>query len=128
MTQIFFDTNIFIRLFVRDIENQFQAAKEMFTRVENGDTTGVVSILVINEIIWILDNYYQQERSVYIPQLLKILALKNIKIHEVEKHILVKILEYISITKFDFTDVYLFNVSQGKEILSFDKDFKRISA
>lgn len=126
MTQVFLDTNIFIRLFVRDIESQFQIAKEMLIKIENAEAEGIISILVINEIIWILDNYYKQERSIYIPQLLKILALKGIKVHEAEKDVLVRVLEYIAVTKFDFTDVYLFNISQGKEILSFDKDFKKI--
>lgn len=127
MKQAVFDSNIFIRLLTRDLESQYQKAREMFVEVEDNKIEAMVSILVINEIIWILDNYYLQKRNQYIPELLKILSLKNIKIIEIDKNLLFKILEIIKSTKIDFTDIYLFNTSQGRDIFSFDKDFEKLT-
>ena len=126
MRDVILDTNIFVRFFVQDIEDQFQKARNIFTRIEKGELLGFVSVLVINEIIWILDSYYEIERKVYIPLLLNILALKNIKILEIGKEVIMKVLERMEKQKVDFTDIYLFQVAGSREIFSFDKDFIKL--
>src|SRR3989344_6972306 len=119
MRDVILDRNIIVRFFVQDIEDQFQTARNIFTRIEKGELLGFVSVLVINEIIWILDSYYEIERKVYIPLLLNILALKNIKILEIGKEVIMKVLERMEKQKVDFTDIYLFQVAGSREIFSF---------
>ena len=126
MRDVILDTNIFVRFFVQDIEDQFQKARNIFTRIEKGELLGFVSVLVINEIIWILDSYYEIERKVYIPLLLNILALKNIKILEIGKEVIMKVLERMEKQKVDFTDIYLSAIATNREIISFDKDFEKL--
>lgn len=127
MESIIIDTNIIVRFFVKDSENQFKQAKEFIEKIEKGKIKGLISILVINEIIWILENYYNLKRDKYLPELLKLLALKNIKIIEVKKSVLVKTLEQMQEFKIDFTDIYLFNISNTRKIFTFDKDFEKFS-
>lgn len=127
MKDIVIDSNVIIRAFVKNVESQLQESKELIKQIENGKKRGLISILVINEIIWISENYYDLKRELYLPELIKLLALKNIKIIEVKKQVLVKVLQDMLRYKFDFTDIYLFSISKNREIFSFDKDLQKLA-
>lgn len=126
MRKFFIDSNIIIRLIVKDPQKQFLEAKEIIKKIEEEKLQGVLSILVVNEIISILEHYYDLEREEFIPVLLKLFALKNIKTQEVKKDTLIKILQKMQKKKVDFTDIYLMEVAKNIQILSFDKDFEKI--
>lgn len=126
MREVYVDTNFFVRYFMGDIPGQFEKAKEFFLRVEKKEAKGVVSILVVNEIIWIMEHFYDLKREVYMPRLVRLLGLSGIKIMEIKKDILIKILEVMVGKKVDFTDAYLW-VKAGKgKVVSFDRDFERL--
>lgn len=127
MKQVVIDTNIFIRLLTKDIKTQFEKAQALFTRIEKQEIQGLVSILVLNEIIWIAENFYNLKRSDYLPQLFKLLALKNLKITEVKKAKIIAILELMRTNKLDFTDVYLSQTAGTNEIFSFDRDIAKLT-
>jgi len=124
--EVILDSNIFIRFFIKDIKDQFEKATDIFNQIEEDKIKGFISILVVNEVIWILENFYELKKAIYLPQLIKILSLRNIKVMEVKKKILLSILERMRLTSYDFTDIYLFAIKEYKEILSFDRDFVKI--
>lgn len=124
--QLVLDTNVFIRLVVRDVPSQYQTVVSLFERIEKGQIIGKVSILVINEIVWILEKFYNIKRTVYLPILLKLLLLKDIKIIEIKKTLLLEILSEMITKRYDFTDIYLSHIASRKNIFSFDKDFEKI--
>lgn len=126
MSQIFLDTNIFARYLVGDIAPQKLEAKEIFDSIYQGKNTGVVSILVIDELIWVLENYYNYERKDYLPKVIKLFSFKEIRVLEIKKEIIMDIFESMLESKVDFTDYYLMKVSKGRKIVSFDKDFGKL--
>lgn len=126
MDQKIIDTNIFLRHLLQDIPDQSKIATSIISDIEDGKMKGVVSILVVNELIWILEKYYKLKRSVYIPKLIKLLHLDHLKIMEVKKELIERILEKMRSKKFDFTDIYLKEAGRENQILSFDKDFEKI--
>ena len=125
--ELVLDTNIFIRFLIKDNQAQFIKAKKIFEDIEKKKVKGKVSILVLNEIIWVLEGFYELKRAVFIPRLLNLLALKNIKTVEIKKSVAIKILQRMEKERFDFTDFYLSAISPKENILSFDKDFTRIT-
>lgn len=125
MKKFYIDTNIIIRFLIKDVAKQFEEAKSFFEKIEKGKIKGVISVLVINETIWVLENYYELERTIYIPQLLQLLALKNIVIKEIKKKVVIEVLEEMMKFTLDFTDLYLIKTKEEGEILSFDKDLKK---
>lgn len=125
MKGLYLDTNVLLRYLLGDIPDQFQKAKKIIEEVEKGTTTGFLSILVVNELIWILEKYYHLRRNVYIPKLLKLFLIDQIKIMEVKKDILTKILERMQKQKIDFTDLYLAHTAPKQQIVSFDEDLKK---
>lgn len=126
MTQLILDSNIFLRHLLQDIHSQSEKTKEIFDQIEKGEKKGLVSILVINEILWILEKYYELKRNVYIPKLLQLFYLEHVKIIEVKKDVIIAILQKMEKQKYDFTDIYLAQVVQGRKIASFDKDFLKM--
>lgn len=126
MTKFYIDSNIFIRFLTYDIKESYLKASRLIKEVEESKAVGIISILVINEVLWILENYYSLKRKIFINELMKILSLKNIKILEVRKKILFNILEAMVHTRIDFTDYYLKEVAGKQRIVSFDKDFTKI--
>ncbi|GIW64420.1 MAG: hypothetical protein KatS3mg092_0353 [Patescibacteria group bacterium] len=121
---IVIDTNVFIRYLVKDNEKQFQFAKKIFKEVESKKTKAFVSILVINEIIWVLENYYEIKREDYLPKLITIFSLKNFQIIEITRKKLIEIFEMMLKKNIDFTDIYLLNSFSKEKIVSFDKDLR----
>lgn len=125
MKDVVLDTNIFIRYLVKDVKSQFLQAKKIFEDIEKEKTGALVSILVVNEIIWIMEKYYELDRKIYIPKLIQILLLKNIEIIEIDKNQLFVILQAILKTNLDFTDLYLLLTQDKEKIISFDKILKK---
>ncbi|MBI4990717.1 PIN domain-containing protein [Candidatus Gottesmanbacteria bacterium] len=128
MKHIIIDTNVFARYFVRDNVSQYEEAKKIFTKIEEGKLTGRVSLLVIDELIWVLESYYDLRRDVYISQIMKVFSMKGIKIIETKKNVIMKILENMQKGNLDFTDLYLYEIKKGSEVLSFDRDIKKLMA
>lgn len=125
MKKFSIDTNIIIRFLIKDVVTQFEEAKSFFEKIEKEKIKGVISVLVINETIWVLENYYELKRTIYIPQLLQLLALKNIGIKEIKKKVVIEVLEEMMKLSIDFTDLYLVKTKGEGEIMSFDKDLKK---
>lgn len=126
MSEVFLDTNIILRHFLQDIPEQSEKAGKIIEEIEKGERVGFLSVLVVNELIWILKRFYNLKRKVYIPQILKILQINNIKIVEIKKQILIAILEKMKKREVDFTDVYLHQIAGKRRVLSFDQDFQKL--
>lgn len=120
---VLIDTNIILRLLIGDVLPQLEKSRKIFQKIEEKKASGSVSILVINELIWILEHFYEKKRQDFIPQILKLISLKNIKILEIKKKELILILRKFEKTSFDFTDLYLFYFAEklNSQLISFDK-------
>lgn len=127
MKEILIDTNVILRLLLADIPGQAKKSQQLFEAIEEDKKKGILSILVINELIWILENFYKQKREDYLPEILKLLSLRKIKILETKKQFLIKILETMKKSNFDFTDLYLAFAckEQNCELKTFDKKLNR---
>ena len=126
--QIFVDTNVFLRFFVRDVESLYQKAMELFEKAEKGEAKLETSDIVIAEIVWVLESYYGFSKAEIKEVIDTILDTKNLK---VANHTRLK--EAIGVYasgKMDFIDAY--NISYIKargyrKVATFDiKHFKNI--
>jgi len=127
MKKIYLDTNIIVRLIAENNSTQHQQAKKIFMEVEAENRTVYLSLLVINEVLWILSRYYQLKRSVFVSGLIKLFSLKNIKTCEIKKKDLFFLLDKYQKSSYDFTDLYLNHlVGKTGTIISFDKDFDKL--
>ncbi|MEW6110010.1 MAG: type II toxin-antitoxin system VapC family toxin [Nitrospirota bacterium] len=125
---IFVDTNVFLRFFVRDAESFYQKAKELFEKAERGKAKLETSDIVIAEIVWVLESYYDFSKAEIKEVVDTILESRNIK---VSNHARVKdaISRYAS-GRMDFIDAYNIAYIKSKElkkVATFDiKHFKNV--
>lgn len=82
---IFVDTNVFLRFFVRDMESHYHKAEELFEKAERGEIKLETSDLVIAEIVWVLESYYNFSKSEIKEVIDTILESKNIKVSKCSK-------------------------------------------
>lgn len=125
MREVVIDTNVIVRYFVKDNLQQLFLAQKLIKDIEQNKVCGLISLLVVHEIVWILENYYDLKRQEFIPKVLQLLALRNLKIIEVKKEVVANVLAKMQLRKIDFTDIYLAEISRDRKIFSFDKDFKK---
>lgn len=125
---VFLDTNVILRLLIADIGHQFKKSKLLFNKIEEGQLVGIVSLLVINELIWVLENFYKKERLEYIPLLMELFSIKTIKILEISKTDLMSLFRTMLSLNLDFTDLYLWFLGKdsGIKIETYDKQVKKL--
>lgn len=127
-SKVFIDSNVILRLIMGDLPEQQLLAERFIAKVEGGEFKGVISLLVVNEVLWIAENFYELSRKEIGSELIKILGIDNISIYEMSKTRLIDILvKYIESGK-DFTDVYLSIMSGEALVASFDKDLSKLGA
>jgi uncharacterized protein len=76
----FVDTNVFLRFFVKDIASQYEKARALFEKAENGKIKLETNELVIAEIVWVLESFYGFTRKEITEVLTTLLASRNLKI------------------------------------------------
>ena len=125
---VFVDTNVFLRFFVRDVESFYQKAKELFEKAEKGTVKLETNDLVIAEIVWVLESYYDFTKTEIKDIIDTILETKNLKVSNNAR-----VKEATSMYAFkniDFIDAYniaYFKAKDLKKIATFDsKHFKNI--
>lgn len=115
---VFVDTNVFLRFFVRDVESLYVKAKELFEKTENGELKLETTDIVMAEIVWVLESYYNFSRSEIKEVVETILETKKLK---VANHSRIKeAVDLYSTGKMDFIDAC--NIAYMKS-----KDFKKVA-
>ncbi|OGW24815.1 MAG: hypothetical protein A2X59_08690 [Nitrospirae bacterium GWC2_42_7] len=115
---MFVDTNVFLRFFVRDVETFYHKAKDFFEKGESGQLKLETSDLVIAEIVWVLESYYDFSKPEIKEVVETILETKNLKVANNSR--VKEAINLYSSGKMDFIDAY--NIAYIKA-----KDFKKVA-
>ena len=118
------DTNILIRLFVKDDEVQVE---QLVRLIEQGDTTFYILSLVLIEAYWVLRKLYRFEKEAILQVFEDFVESDGVELDEdiLMQRVLVRFRE----VNVDFVDVYLAEKSRSLElpILTWNsKDFKKL--
>jgi len=123
----FVDTNIFLRFMVNDDPAKADACEALFRKAIAGDETLVTSDMVIAEIIWVLESYYELKKSDIRENVEKILNTRNLRCPN--REIIISALSIYVEKNIDFIDAYnafLLKRDKINEIYSYDKHFDRV--
>ena len=120
------DTNVLIRLIVKDDEDKFRTMIELAKKIESHELTLVIPTVVIAECCWLLKSFYQLEKSLIKEYLTDILQSVNV---EPEEEIVIEALRLYAEKNVDFADALLsVKASSNLPVLTWDKkDFKRLN-
>jgi uncharacterized protein len=125
--RIFADTNLFLRLLTNDLPEQVDAFVDLLKKAAAGEFLFVTNVLVIAEIVWTLESYYQQPKSRIQSH---ILAMSNTPGLEVaDSDLVLQASHWYAEKNVDFIDAFNAAWMQGQGIATvctFDeKHFKR---
>lgn len=76
----FLDTNIFLRVLAQDDERSFQECTSVLDKVKKGGIQGVTANLVLVEIVWTLESYYEWEKERVLRSFRSVVHLGGLKI------------------------------------------------
>lgn len=113
---IFVDTNYFLRFLLKDIENQFQEAKQLFLKSARGDINLITSVVVFFEVVWVLRSTYKKDRQALIEKLEMILGL-NIEFDE--HQLLTESVNLFKRVNLSLEDCYNLTIAKAKRAQDF---------
>lgn len=121
------DTNIFLRYFLDDVHEQTKQAEQWFKDGKSGICELTVCVVVFFEIDFVIRKVLQFKKEKVIEIIEAILNMSFLKIEE--KETLTEMIKVYALNNVDLTDCFLLSKSllDKKELLSFDKDYKKLA-
>lgn len=74
------DTNVLVRFIVRDDERQAEAATRLMEDRCTAETPGIVSPVVLCELVWVLTSGYGYKRDMVVRVLRRILTVRELQV------------------------------------------------
>jgi len=125
---IFLDTNVFIRYFKPEEENISADAEALFHKIVSGEIACFTNTMVIAEIVWVLEKYYDWDKTEVCDNIEFILNTPNIRISE--RKILQSAVKTYRELNIDFIDSYNYayiKANNSSEIYSYDIHFDKLN-
>lgn len=121
------DTNIILRYLTNDIPSQAEKVKKRFQEAMIGKIQFEILPITMVEIIFQLENWYNLTKEETCKKLLALFSPDWMLIRE--KEIILEAVNIYRLKNIDFVDllVYVTAKNDKKKILSFDKDFDKLS-
>jgi len=126
---LFVDTNVFLRFLTRDDPRKADDVRALFQAAIDGRLSLVTSVLVIAEIVWTLESFYQLEKTDIAEKVEIILDTPNLVCSEGD--LLRKALDIYAAKNVDFIDAYhaiYLKDQEHSRIVTYDrKHFRRFA-
>ena len=128
MDEFFVDSNIIIRFIVKDDPAMYQVSKKFFTQIRDKEKKGLVSILVFQEVVWVLSHYYKLKRWEVVDSLQELILLEKINIFDPKKEQILDLLKYYGQSNLDLVDIYLHLEAKkaNGQLMSFDEQLMSV--
>ena len=78
------DTNVLVRHIVQDSEEQARAATRLIESSCTADDPGVISLVVLCELVWVLDRGYEYGRETIAGVLRRLLSVEDLRVERSE--------------------------------------------
>jgi predicted nucleic-acid-binding protein len=125
---IFIDTNIFLRFLTNDIPEKADACEKIFKNAVEKKQTLFTTDLVIAEIIWVLESYYELPKEEIQDKVEKILNTPNLICPN--KDLILSALILYSEKNIDYADAYnalILRDNGIEKLYSYDTHYDRIN-
>ena len=128
MKKLFADTNIFIRFLIGDNPEQLKQAKKYFQLAKDRKIQIVILSEILIEINHVLNKVYGISKSQIAEKLSELVRSEYFEVED--RKLWIRIFDLYPKMNIDLVDILLFEMAKSRdgEVLSFDKDFKRLKA
>lgn len=104
LTQIFADTNLFLRYLTNDVPEQADQVEVLLQSAKRGEVQLVTTAMVIAEIVWTLGSFYKLSREEIRDRVLAIVNTPGLAVSDA--HLLVEAAIAYVAKNVDFIDAY----------------------
>ena len=127
-TEYCLDTNIFLRVFIRENEHAYQSSVSLLEKIKRGICKAHVHDLVLAEIVWTLQSVYKQPKQTAIALVESILNLNGLDlISGYDRQMSLRLYKSFPVKYIDACLASIKEVKQKKwAIVTFDTDFKKL--
>jgi len=124
----FIDTNIFLRVLVKEEEKAFRECVQVLNLIKQNKIKASTSSLILSEVEWILEVFYHFEKQKVVDALKSILNLKGLKIlDKFDPRITLEIFQEKNVK---FIDALIASnpliFKKAAKVISYDKDFDKL--
>jgi uncharacterized protein len=122
MTECFVDTNLFIRYLTNDDQVKAERVELLLKEAAAGKVRLVTAEMVIAEVVWVLESYYQLTSGEVAPLVRAILATSGLEV--LNAPLVARAVEHYETKHVDFIDGYIAAVMEKQRITdlySFDR-------
>lgn len=102
--RVFADTNLFLRYLTNDVPAQADAVEAVLERAEHGELLLITNALVMAEIVWTLESFYQLARPEIEEKVLAVLNTPGVEVVDGDL-VLQAVVQYVE-KNVDFIDAY----------------------
>ena len=117
------DANVILRYLLRDSEELYAKAEEVFNEVLDGRAKILILESVVAEVVYVLQKVYNVSRKEISEVLEKLIEFRGVKVYNKEQ--VLKALEIFSTKNIDFVDCLLCAYGQRNKVITFDKGLKK---
>lgn len=129
MKQYFIDSNILLRVIVRENEKSYRECFDFLQKVESGKIGAVTSNMVLAEVVWVLDSFYEMSKAKIVETLERMKGSRFFKL--IDNFDFDLALNFYSRYGIKYVDAIIAsnpNIQSKKwTIVSYDKDFDKLS-
>lgn len=125
MTNLFFDSNIWLRLFLRDNTDQYNSILKLFSYTDKGSFRPYTSTVVFLEVNYVLRSFYKLHHAKTLLYLFLMKETRNITI--IDNTDIDLALKYYSNYKIKFIDCLIASqLRKDITLVTFDLEFKKL--
>ncbi len=106
---ILIDTNIILRFFLNDHEVLSNKARELIQSAENGDVVLYMDEVIVAEIVWVLESFYEISKEEIVEKLLGILMQPWVE--NPRKSEVIHALHFFKTTSLSYIDTWILSKS-----------------
>lgn len=127
MKRYVFDTNAFLRLFLNDIPEQANLVENLLKKAKNAEVTIYLPQIIIFEIAYALDKYYNFPKDEVIQKLKSIIVSPYLKVQN--REVFKETVKTYKNQTISLPDCFISQFAEYKncEIFTFDKKLKKIT-
>ena len=122
------DTNIFLRVLVKEDEKAFNSCFALLEAIKKNQLSACIPSMVLPEIVWTLQSYYDFPKPKVIAAVRGILNLRGLKVVEGYDH--ATALDFYQSKSVKYIDACIASLSEIQEdgaiVISYDHDFDKI--
>lgn len=113
---IFVDTNFFLRFLLKDIESQYQEAKNLFLQAGREEEELFSSTVVFFEVFWVLQSTHKKDKQTLIDKSDKLLRL-NVEFDD--HQLLIESVNLFNKLSLSLEDCYNLAIAKAREVKEF---------